>query len=64
MDFMGPPLPDDKFSYQSFAVWESKEACEVCTAVDFKGIASDNGGSPANYVGIFALSVPSAISSV
>jgi len=64
MDFMGPPLPDDEFNYQSFAVWESKEAYEECTSIDFKGIARDHGGSPANYEGIFALSVPTAISGV
>jgi len=64
MDFMGPPLPDDEFNYQSFAVWKSKEAYEECTSIDFKGIARDCGGSPANYEGIFALSVPTAISGV
>jgi len=73
-DFMGPPLPDTEFNYQSYAVWESKEAYEkVCdtppikkkviattTAVEFDG--TDNGGSPANYDGLFALTVPTSLS--
>jgi len=73
-DFMGPPLPDTEFNYQSYAVWESKEAYEkVCdtlpikkkviattTAVEFDG--TDNGGSPANYDGLFALTVPTSVS--
>lgn len=63
MDFMGPPLPDDEFNYQSFAVWESKDAYEKKLGL-FQKIVSDRGGSPANYEGIFALSVPSAISGV
>lgn len=63
MDFMGPPLPDDEFNYQSFAVWESQDAYEACAA-DYEGIARDHGGAPANYQGIFALSVPPAVSGV
>mmetsp|Transcript_48548 Transcript_48548/g.58580 ORF Transcript_48548/g.58580 Transcript_48548/m.58580 type:complete len:318 (-) Transcript_48548:281-1234(-) len=63
MDFMGPPLPDDEFNYQSFAVWESKDAYEKNLGL-FEKIVSDRSGSPANYEGIFALSVPSAISGV
>merc|ERR1719203_1607461 len=31
MDFMGPPLSDDEFNYQSYAVWESKEAYSEAT---------------------------------
>jgi len=74
-DFMGPPLPDTEFNYQSYAVWESKEAYEkVCDtlpmkkkvistttgAVEFDG--TDKGGSPANYDGLFALTVPTSVS--
>ena len=62
-DFMGPPLPDDEFNYQSFAVWESKEAYDLCidsNAVDFGTFAE----SPANYDGLFALAVPTSISGV
>jgi len=64
MDFMGPPLPDDEFNYQSFAVWESEAAHAACVAADFGAIARDYGGSPANYQGIFALSVTPAVSGV
>jgi len=63
MDFMGPPLPEDEFNYQSFAVWESKDAYEAAAA-SFAGMASEYGGAPANYEGIFALSVPQAVSGV
>ena len=57
-DFMGPPLPDDEFNYQSFCVWDSKAACEAC-AVDCTGE-----GNAANYDGLFALSLPPAVSGV
>eukprot|EP00316_Scyphosphaera_apsteinii_P009855 CAMPEP_0119310812 /NCGR_PEP_ID=MMETSP1333-20130426/20323_1 /TAXON_ID=418940 /ORGANISM="Scyphosphaera apsteinii, Strain RCC1455" /LENGTH=255 /DNA_ID=CAMNT_0007315063 /DNA_START=144 /DNA_END=911 /DNA_ORIENTATION=+ len=58
-DFMGPPLPDDEFNYQSFCVWDSKAAFEAC-AVDF----SEDVGRAANYDGLFALALPPAISNV
>lgn len=64
MDFMGPPLPETEFNYQSFAVWESKAACEAGAAEGIAAIARDHGGAPANYQGIFALSVPPAVSGV
>jgi len=65
-DFMGPPLPDDEFNYQSFAVWESKEASEqqLDAVDDFKAMANDKNASPANYDGLFALAVPTSISGV
>jgi len=59
-DFMGPPLPEDEFNYQSFCVWESKEAYEGCA-----GVPVDAGhGAPANYDGLFALSLPPSVSGV
>jgi len=63
MDFMGPPLPENEFNYQSYAVWESKDTYEKSLEL-FQEIVRDRGGSPANYQGIFALSVPTAISGV
>merc|ERR1712238_565321 len=73
-DFMGPPLPDTEFNYQSYAVWASKAAYEkvadtlpmkkkvmsTTTAVEFDG--TDKAGSPANYDGLFALTVPTSVS--
>jgi len=62
-DFMGPPLPDDEFNYQSFAVWESKEAYDLCN--DSNAVNSGTfAESPANYDGLFALAVPTSISGV
>merc|ERR1712087_579549 len=58
-DFMGPPLPDDEFNYQSFCVWDSKAASEACD-VDF----SKDAGCEANYDGLFALALPPSISGV
>jgi len=67
MDFMGPPLSDDEFNYQSYAVWESKEAYNEATHAglfNLDEITKMYDGAPANYEGIFALSVPTAISGV
>jgi len=61
-DFMGPPLPDTEFNYQSFAVWESKEAYEKCDIVLSDDETDTVTGSPANYDGLFASAVPNSIS--
>lgn len=58
-DFMGPPLPEDEFNYQSFCVWDSSAAAEKC-GVDF----SEDAGRAANYDGLFALSLPPSVSGV
>lgn len=58
-DFMGPPLPDDEFNYQSFCVWDSKAAYEACS-VDF----AESAGRTANYDGLFALALPPSVSGV
>jgi len=65
-DFMGPPLPDDEFNYQAYAVWESEEAHEAAGDWSAAGPAAGRSGEgdPADYDGLFALSVPPAESGV
>lgn len=56
-DFMGPPLGDEEPNYMSYSVWDSKEEFEAFSRTATTDVIPVE-GQPANYDGIFALSLP------